>query len=429
MAKTNTIQAVRGMNDILPEQTAYWQQVETIIKNILTSYGYQEIRLPLVEKTELFARSIGEVTDIVEKEMYTFLDRPDKQGHADSLTLRPEGTASCVRAGIENSLFYGQVQRLWYTGPMFRHEKPQQGRYRQFHQIGAEIYGLAGPDIDVEMILMTARFWQQLGLKNLTLQLNSLGSAEARATYRQKLIDYFSAHQNQLDEDSQQRLHRNPLRILDSKNPDLQSLIEKAPNLLDNLDEESQTHFQQLQTLLQSLGIPYEINNRLVRGLDYYNRTVFEWVTNELGTQGTVCAGGRYDSLVEQIGGRPTPAIGFAMGLERLIALLQQQQIPVPDQTPHVYLIMVGEKAQYQGFALSEQLRDQLSHLRIINHCGGGNFKNQFKKADKSGAKLAIILGEDEVNQQQVTLKYLREEKPQMTIAQSTLANMLKSLL
>lgn len=429
MAKTNTIQAVRGMNDILPEQTAYWQQVETIIKNILTSYGYQEIRLPLVEKTELFARSIGEVTDIVEKEMYTFLDRPDKQGHADSLTLRPEGTASCVRAGIENSLFYGQVQRLWYTGPMFRHEKPQQGRYRQFHQIGAEIYGLAGPDIDVEMILMTARFWQQLGLKNLTLQLNSLGSAEARATYRQKLIDYFSAHQNQLDEDSQQRLHRNPLRILDSKNPDLQSLIEKAPNLLDNLDEESQTHFQQLQTLLQSLGIPYEINNRLVRGLDYYNRTVFEWVTNELGTQGTVCAGGRYDSLVEQIGGRPTPAIGFAMGLERLIALLQQQQIPVPDQTPHVYLIMVGEKAQYQGFALSEQLRDQLSHLRIINHCGGGNFKNQFKKADKSGAKLAIILGEDEVNQQQVTLKFLREEKPQMTIAQSTLANMLKSLL
>ena len=415
------IKAIRGMNDILPTQTPLWQYIENTLRHQLETYGYREVRMPLLETTELFSRSIGEVTDIVEKEMFTFTDR-----NGDSLTLRPEGTASCVRMGIENSLFHNQVQKLWYSGPMFRHERPQKGRYRQFHQIGAEVYGLASPDIDAEMILMTARCWRQLGLTDLELQLNSLGSAEARAVYREQLVNYFSKHLSQLDTDSQRRLHTNPLRILDSKNPDLQPLIENAPQLLDYLDEESQAHFVALKQLLDKTGITYQINPRLVRGLDYYNRTVFEWVTRRLGAQGTVCAGGRYDTLVEQIGGRTTPAVGFAIGIERLVLLISQSPLPMPEPTPHAYLIMVGDPAVQQGFCLAESLRDALPQLRLLTHCGGGSFKSQFKRADKSGAQVALVLGEDELANQQVTLKYLRESRPQVSVTQSELADYLK---
>lgn len=400
---SKTIQAVRGMKDILPAQMPYWQHLEDTVRQILESYAYQEIRPPLVEKTELFARSIGEVTDIVEKEMYTFVDR-----NGESLTLRPEGTASCVRAGIENGLLQKQTHRLWYKGPMFRHERPQKGRYRQFYQIGAEVYGMATPDIDAELIAMTARFWQQLGLNNVVLQLNSLGSTEARQHYREILVNYLSQHT--LDEDSQRRLHSNPLRILDSKNPDMQAIIQNAPILLDYLDDESKAHFETVQSLLHTLNIPYEINPRLVRGLDYYNRTVFEWITTELGAQGTVCAGGRYDGLVEQIGGRATPAVGFAMGIERLIALLEQQSHTPPAKNPHIYIIMVGDNTLGYGLKLAEFLRNALPQLRVETNCGGGSFKAQFKRADKSGAQFAIILGEDEVNQHQAGLKPLREQ-------------------
>ena len=430
MAKANTIQAITGMNDILPSQTPYWQHIEHVIRTVLEAYAYTQIRLPIVEKTELFSRSIGEVTDIVEKEMYTFLDRADKHGNADSLTLRPEGTASCVRAGIEHSLFYGQVQRLWYTGPMFRHERPQKGRYRQFHQVGAEVFGIETPDIDAEMIMMTARFWRALALNGLQLQLNSLGSNAARQAYRNKLVNYFTQHQAQLDEDSQRRLHSNPLRILDSKNPDLQALIKAAPQLLDHLDPESQAHFERLQLLLTDAGIDFVVNPRLVRGLDYYNRTVFEWVTTELGAQGTVCAGGRYDGLVEQIGGKATPAVGFAMGLERLIALLQQQDTRLTDNGfPHVYLIMVGSAAEQRGLLLAEQLRDALPALRLMTHCGGGSFKSQFKKADKSCARFALVLGAEEVENQEITLKNMRVSEPQQKIRQADLADTLRGLL
>ncbi|RKZ40568.1 MAG: histidine--tRNA ligase [Gammaproteobacteria bacterium] len=419
-----SIQAIRGMNDIIPTLTTIWQHIEGVLRQVLETYGYQEIRLPLLEKTDLFSRSIGEVTDIVEKEMFTFMDR-----NGDSLTLRPEGTAGCVRAGIENGLFYNQIQRLWYIGPMFRHERPQQGRYRQFHQIGAEAYGLAGPDIDAEMILMTARFWQKLGLNDLELQINSLGSADARVAYREQLVNYFSEQMNRLDADSQRRLHTNPLRILDSKNPEMQGLIEAAPQLLEHLDEESQEHFVALKQLLDQTNITYRVNPRLVRGLDYYNRTVFEWVTQQLGAQGTVCAGGRYDTLVEQLGGkRPTPAMGFAMGIERLVLLLSQNELPIPNNAPHAYLIMMGNEAVQQGFRLAESLRDTLPQLRLLTHCGGGSLKNQFKRADKSGAKIAIVLGENEIASRQVTLKYLRDNQAQTLIAQSELANYLKSL-
>jgi histidyl-tRNA synthetase len=426
---TKFIQAVKGMNDILPSETPFLQQIEKTIRHILEAYGYQEIRLPLLESTELFSRSIGEVTDIVEKEMFSFLDSADKHGNRDSLTLRPEGTAGCVRAGIEHGLFYNQRQRLWYIGPMFRHEKPQKGRYRQFHQIGAEAYGLSGPDIDAEMILMTARFWRRLGLDDLELQINSLGSAAARATYREQLVSYFSDHHSQLDADSQRRLQTNPLRILDSKNPELQALIEDAPQLLDHLDEASQEHFARLKHLLEKAGVSYRVNPRLVRGLDYYNRTVFEWVTQNLGAQGTVCAGGRYDSLVEQIGGKqPTPAVGFAMGIERLVLLLSQSEIP--DKIPHAYLLMVGNDAVIeQGLCLAESLRDMLPELRLLTHCGGGSFKSQFKRADKSGAKIALVLGENEVTKQEITLKYLRENRPQLSVAQSELSEYLKTLI
>ncbi len=415
------LQAIRGMNDILPAQTYLWQRIEHAAQDIFARYAYTEIRFPIVEKTELFYRSIGEVTDIVEKEMYTFADR-----NGDSLSLRPEGTAVCVRAGVEHGLLYNQTQRLWYAGPMFRHERPQQGRYRQFHQIGAEVYGLAGPDIDAELLLITARLWKTLGL-TLELQVNSLGSTEARAAYREQLVTYFSAHYSELDEDSQRRLLSNPLRILDSKNPQMRAVIDDAPQLLAYVDAESAAHFAGLCDLLEQAGIAYTVNPRLVRGLDYYNRTVFEWVSAELGAQGTVCAGGRYDGLVAQLGGAATPAVGFALGMERLVALLAAQNPPAP--VPHGYLLLLGDAAQMQGLLLAEQLRDALPELRLQTHCGGGGMKNQFKKADKSGASLALIVGEEETINQTVTLKYLRQERPQETLARARLAEALRDRL
>lgn len=393
------IRSIRGMNDILPEATPYWQVIETILKDVLAGYGYQEIRFPIVEKTELFKRSIGEVTDIVEKEMYTFEDR-----NGDSLTLRPEGTAGCVRAAMENGLL-NQTQRLWYMGPMFRHERPQKGRYRQFHQIGVEAYGFNGPDIDAEMIMLTARLWKALGLKGVTLQINSLGSTEARLAYREVLIAYFEQHQSELDEDSQRRLHSNPLRILDSKNPEMQALNDAAPKLIDYLDDESKQHFEQLCQILDSVDIAYEINPRLVRGLDYYGKTVFEWVTDQLGSQGTVCAGGRYDGLVAQLGGKEATAIGFAIGLERLVALLEATDaLPEIKQTD-AYLVAVGEQAMAQAALLTERLRDELPGIRLISHCGGGSFKSQFKRADRSGARWTLILGDEEVSNQTIGIK------------------------
>lgn len=420
---SKSIQAIRGMNDILPAQTPYWQFVESQFRSLMTGYGYQEIRLPIVEMTELFKRSIGEVTDIVEKEMYTFQDR-----NGDSLTLRPEGTAGCVRAGIENGLLYNQTQKLWYAGPMFRHERPQKGRYRQFHQIGVEVFGLHGPDIDVEIILMTARLWRRLGLaQHVALQINTLGSGEARIRYRQTLVEYLTAHQAQLDEDSQRRLHSNPLRILDSKNPAMQALIEAAPKLMDHLDDESRAHFNRLCELLRANGISFTMNPRLVRGLDYYNRTVFEWVTARLGAQGTVCAGGRYDGLVAQLGGNPVPAVGFAMGLERIVAMLEEQPAVLPDVRSDLFLIMVGAQAEQQGLVLSEQLRDALPSLVLHNNLGGGNFKNQMKRADKSAARLALILGDDECQQNTITVKFLREERAQEKISQPDMITWLQN--
>ena len=412
------IRSIRGMNDLLPETTPYWQVIETTLKNVLAGYGYQEIRFPIVEKTELFKRSIGEVTDIVEKEMYTFEDR-----NGDSLTLRPEGTAGCVRAAMENGLL-NQTQRLWYMGPMFRHERPQKGRYRQFHQLGVEAYGFDGPDIDAEMIMLTARLWKALGLKGVTLQINSLGSTQARLAYREVLIAYFEKHQAELDEDSQRRLHSNPLRILDSKNPAMQALNEAAPKLIDHLDDESKQHFEQLCQILDSVGIDYEINPRLVRGLDYYGKTVFEWVTDQLGSQGTVCAGGRYDGLVAQLGGKGATAIGFAIGLERLVALLEAtQSLPDIKQTD-AYLVAVGEQAMAQAPLLTERLRDELPGIKLISHCGGGSFKSQFKRADRSGARWTLILGDDEVSSQTIGIKTM-ETGEQQTIKWADLPSFL----
>lgn len=409
------IQAIRGMNDILPEETPEWRHLEEVVRQLLDAYGYHEIRMPIVEKTELFKRSIGEVTDIVEKEMYTFEDR-----NGDMLTLRPEGTAGCVRAGIENGLLHNQVQRLWYRGPMFRHERPQKGRYRQFHQIGVEVFGLQGPDIDVEHILMTARLWKMLGLADsVQLQINSLGSLESRHAYRAILVDYLWQHVTELDEDSRRRLESNPLRVLDSKNPAMRSLIDAAPKLTEHLDADSQAHFATLCATLDEAGVKYTINPCLVRGLDYYGKTVFEWVTDKLGAQGTVCAGGRFDGLVEQLGGKPTPAVGFAMGVERLVSLLEAEQVPQEQYRPHAYLVLVGDAAQQQGLLLAERLRDALPLLRLETHCGGGSFKSQFKKADKSGARLALILGEDEVANGALGIKFLREEAEQRLLAQA----------
>jgi len=410
---SGNIQAVRGMNDILPEQSPTWQFVEQTLRNLLAAYGYSEVRMPIVEKTELFKRSIGEVTDIVEKEMYTFEDR-----NGDSLTLRPEGTAGCVRAAIENGLLYNQTQKLWYLGPMFRHERPQKGRYRQFHQLGVEVFGLEGPDVDAELILMSARLWRLLGLEDaVTLQLNSLGSSYARAMYREKLVHYFEQHMERLDEDSRRRLLSNPLRILDSKNPDMAQLIAAAPKLTEHLDAESKAHFDALCAQLEAAGVRYQINPCLVRGLDYYGRTVFEWVTDKLGAQGTVCAGGRFDGLVEQLGGKATPAIGFAIGMERLTALLDAGVVPLEQFRPHVYLVRVGEGAQQHAMLLAERLRDEVPGLRVqLNH-GGGSFKNQLKRADKSGAALALVMGEEEVVNGTVGIKPLREQAEQQTLA------------
>ncbi|NHN37585.1 histidine--tRNA ligase [Pseudomaricurvus alcaniphilus] len=417
------LQAIRGMNDLLPRDSIVWQHLESTVASVVASYGYQEIRFPILEPTELFKRSIGEVTDIVEKEMYTFADR-----NGESLTMRPEGTACCVRACEQHGLLYNQTQRLWYQGPMFRYERPQKGRLRQFHQIGIEVFGLQGPDIDAELLLMTARLWRELGVAEaVTLQINSLGSAESRARYRAALVDYLGSRREQLDEDSQRRLDSNPLRILDSKDPKTQALLNDAPALHDYLDQESASHFASLRALLDAAGIAYEVNQRLVRGLDYYGKTVFEWVTDKLGAQGTVCAGGRYDGLVEQLGGKPTPAVGFAMGVERLVLLLQELQV-VPaglEQAVDVYVMASGD-VQAQAFATAEYMREQLPHLRVMSHCGGGNFKKQIKKADASGAEFALIIGEEEARQQQATVKYLRQDKPQQTLALAELVRALQ---
>jgi len=417
------IQAIRGMHDILMQDTPRWQYLEESINSILKQYAYQEIRLPIVEKTELFKRSIGDNTDIVSKEMYSFDDR-----NKSSLTLRPEGTAGCVRAGIEHGLFHNQTQRLWYIGPMFRHERPQKGRQRQFHQIGVEAFGFAGPDIDAEQILMCARIWKMLNLSDISLEINSLGTSESRANYRKILVDYLSSNKERLDEDSLVRLEQNPLRILDSKNPEMQTLINGSPTLDEHLDSESADHFAGLRTILDDAGIEYKVNPRLVRGLDYYGKTVFEWITNQLGAQGTVCAGGRYDGLVEHHGASPTPAVGFAMGLERLLELTDFTNMP-DKQSPHAYLILSGEQAAERGILLAEQLRDQLPRLRILSHCGGGSLKSQFKKADKSGAQLALVLGEDEIAQNQVSIKFLRSDSPQTVIKWPEIANFLSTSL
>jgi histidyl-tRNA synthetase len=393
------------MNDILPEETSRWQYLEETVGSLLSSYGYGEIRLPLVEKTALFSRSIGEVTDIVEKEMYTFEDR-----NGDSMSLRPEGTAGCVRAAIQQGLL-SVPRRLWYAGPMFRYERPQKGRQRQFHQVGVESFGIATPDMDAELIILCARLWRRLGIADsLRLELNSIGSAGARAAYRAALVEYLEARVEALDEDSQRRLKSNPLRILDSKNPDTQALLDGAPGLADYLDEESSADFARLCELLQAAGVEYQVNQRLVRGLDYYNKTVFEWVTDELGAQGTVCAGGRYDGLVAQLGGKDTPAVGFAMGMERLVLLLAEQGVAPAPAAADVYVVAVGAGAERAGLAATEALRDGLPTLRIVQHMGGGSFKSQMKKADKSGARVALIWGEDEVKAGGVTVKLLREE-------------------
>ena len=421
------IQAIRGMNDILPEQSPVWQYVESMVRKILSRYGYQEIRMPVVEQTDLFKRSIGEVTDIVEKEMYTFEDR-----NGDSLTLRPEGTAGCVRAAEQHGLLFNQTRRLWYIGPMFRHERPQKGRYRQFHQIGVECFGMAGPDIDAELLILTARLWRELGLGEHTrLEINSIGTAEARRNFRSALVAYLSDYVDELDDDSKRRLESNPLRILDSKHARTQEILGQAPKLDDYLDDESRQHFDTLKALLEAAGVRYEVNSRLVRGLDYYGKTVFEWVTDSLGSQGTVCAGGRYDGLVEQLGGKPTVAVGFAMGLERLILLLETLDL-IPASVngdADVYVTAMGEKAMAPALGLAESLRTELPGTIVISHCGGGSFKSQMKKADKSGARYAIVLGENELASGTVGLKPLRSNDEQRDINTSDLSLVLKDLL
>jgi histidyl-tRNA synthetase len=402
---SNALRAVRGMNDLLPADAPLWTHFEKIIRDWLKRYGYREMRTPILEHTGLFKRAIGEVTDIVEKEMYTFVDALN----GESMTLRPEGTASCVRAVIENNLLFDGGKRLWYAGPMFRHERPQKGRYRQFHQVGVEALGFAGPDLDVEHLLMTARLWKQLGLAEfIQLEINSLGGPESRASHRQKLVDYFAAHADELDADSQRRLNTNPLRILDSKNPVMQSLVEAAPKLMDELDVTALAHFEAVKRGLDDAGITYRVNPRLVRGLDYYNYTVFEWVTDKLGAQGTVCAGGRYDSLVAQLGGKPAPACGFAMGVERLLVMMTEAGlVPAPD-APDAYIVNVGEAAARYALQAAETLRD--AGLDVVLHGGGGSFKTQMKKADASLARFAVLIGEDEVAANQVTVKSLRGE-------------------
>ncbi|WP_325893677.1 histidine--tRNA ligase [Grimontia sp. NTOU-MAR1] len=418
MAKT--IQAIRGMNDCLPTQSPLWQKVEGTVKDVISAYGYSEVRMPIVEMTHLFSRAIGEVTDVVEKEMYTFEDR-----NGDSLTLRPEGTAGCVRAGIENGLLYNQEQRLWYVGPMFRHERPQKGRYRQFHQFGVEVFGLNGPDVDAELIMMTARLWRKLGIhEHVRLELNSIGSLEARANYREALVAFLMQHEAILDEDCKRRMHTNPLRVLDTKNSDIQAVLTDAPKLSEYLDEESKQHFTGLCELLDAAGIQYTVNEKLVRGLDYYNRTVFEWITESLGSQGTVCGGGRYDGLVEQLGGKATPAVGFAMGVERLVLLMETLELDETRPAVDVYMVTAGEGTLVAGMQLAEKLRELVPGLRVMTHFGGGNFKKQFKRADKVGASVALVLGEDEVANNQVTFKDLKGGE-QLTISQDEVADKL----
>ncbi|MCO4023203.1 histidine--tRNA ligase [Pseudomonas aeruginosa] len=425
---SKSLQAIRGMNDILPEQTPAWRYLERTFTGLLDGYGYSEIRLPILEFTELFARGIGEGTDVVDKEMYTFLDR-----NGESLTMRPEGTAGCVRAVLEHGLSGGgQVQKLWYTGPMFRYEKPQKGRYRQFHQIGVEVFNLPGPDIDAELIILTWRLWQKLGMADaVTLQLNTLGSSEARARYREALVAYLQERFEQLDEDSQRRMTTNPLRILDSKVESTQALLVGAPTLHDYLDEESIAHFEGLKARLDAVGLRYEINQKLVRGLDYYCRTAFEWVTDKLGAQGTVCGGGRYDGLVSQFGGKPTPGVGFAMGVERLVLLLETLGvIPAELNRPaDLYVCAFGEPAELAALTLAEQLRSAIPGIRLLVNAGAGSFKSQFKKADKSGARFALILGEDEVANRVVGFKPLRDEGEQQSIAWDALPEHLAACL
>ena len=410
MAKN--IQAIRGMNDCSPTESPLWQWIEGQVRQILSSYGYSEVRMPIVESTPLFARAIGEVTDVVSKEMYTFWDNDEQ------LTLRPEGTAGCVRAAIEHGWIYNNEQRLWYIGPMFRHERPQKGRYRQFHQAGVEVFGIATPEIDAELIILTARLWKALGIdQHVSLQLNSIGSLEARANYRSALVAFLENHQDLMSEEEKERLVKNPLRILDTKNQALQDVLDGAPKLLDYLDDESREHFAQLCGLLDAVGIQYEINPKLVRGLDYYNKTVFEWATSALGAQGTVCGGGRYDGLVEQLGGHATSGVGFAMGLERLVLLVQEVNKSIPVKSAvDIYVVYQGEGTTLAAFQLAEKLRSELPHLSTMLHCSGGNFKKQFKRADKSGATLALVLGESEVQNNQVVVKHLLGAAEQQTI-------------
>jgi len=416
------IQSLRGMHDLLPGNSEIWQYLEKKVADVLSRYSYQEIRFPILEQTELFKRSVGEATDIVEKEMYSFEDR-----NGDQLSLRPEGTAGCVRACTEHGLLHNQTQRLWYAGPMFRHERPQKGRQRQFHQIGVEAFGLNGPDIDAELLLLTANLWKTLKIDSVVkLQINSLGTSTDRAHYRDKLVSYLMTHRDDLDEDSQRRLETNPMRILDSKNPEVQEIVDGAPQLNDFIDDDSRQHFEQLCGILDAAKVSYEINPRLVRGLDYYSKTVFEWVTDSLGAQGTICAGGRYDGLVEQLGGKPCPGVGFAMGIERLVLLLDELKV-VPDsvaQTVDIYLLAVGDVSNAAA-VLADNLRNDCPSLRIESHCGGGSFKSQIKKADKSGAAVALILGEQEVSSSTIGVKYLRQEYIQETVVQDSLATLL----
>jgi len=417
------IQAIRGMNDCSPTESPLWQWIEGQVRQILSSYGYSEVRMPIVESTPLFARAIGEVTDVVSKEMYTFWDNDEQ------LTLRPEGTAGCVRAAIEHGWIYNNEQRLWYMGPMFRHERPQKGRYRQFHQAGVEVFGIATPEIDAELIILTARLWKALGIdQHVSLQLNSIGSLEARANYRSALVAFLENHQDLMSEEEKERLVKNPLRILDTKNQALQDVLDGAPKLLDYLDDESLEHFAQLCGLLDAVGIQYEINPKLVRGLDYYNKTVFEWVTSALGAQGTVCGGGRYDGLVEQLGGHATSGVGFAMGLERLVLLVQEVNKSIPVKSAvDIYVVYQGEGTTLAAFQLAEKLRSELPHLSTMLHCSGGNFKKQFKRADKSGATLALVLGESEVQNNQVVVKHLLGAAEQQTIDVANLIEHVKA--
>ena len=421
MAKT--IQAIRGMNDCSPTESPLWQWIEAKVRHVLASYGYSEVRMPIVESTPLFARAIGEVTDVVSKEMYTFWDNDEQ------LTLRPEGTAGCVRAAIERGWIYNNEQRLWYMGPMFRHERPQKGRYRQFHQAGVEVFGIANPEIDAELIILTARLWKELGIdQHVSLQLNSIGSLEARANYRSALVAFLENHQDLMSDEEKERLVKNPLRILDTKNEALQEVLNGAPKLLDYLDDESREHFNQLCSLLDAMGVKYEINPKLVRGLDYYNKTVFEWVTSALGAQGTVCGGGRYDGLVEQLGGHSTQGVGFAMGLERLVLLVQEvnKEITLP-QAVDLYLVYAGEGATLNAFQIAEQIRTELPQVRVMTHGSGGKFQKQFKRADKIEAKYALVIGESEVQAKTVVVKDLRNGAEQITLSQADLVATLKT--